>query len=165
VIVYLVGMPGSGKSTVGAELAGRLGVPFIDLDVEIARREGRSITDIFEAEGEAGFRAREAKELLDASTHDPAVIACGGGVVLEAANRITLRNTGTCVFLDVPLAVLTTRVQPDAGRPLIRAAGDLERLLAEREPLYREFAGHVVDGAGDPGEVADAIVEELRWNA
>ena len=164
-IVYLVGMPGSGKSTVGAELAGRLGVPFIDLDVEIARREGRSITDIFEAEGEAGFRAREAKELLDASTHDPAVIACGGGVVLEAANRITLRNTGTCVFLDVPLAVLTTRVQPDAGRPLIRAAGDLERLLAEREPLYREFAGHVVDGAGDPGEVADAIVEELRWNA
>ena len=164
-IVYLVGMPGSGKSTVGAELAGRLGVPFIDLDVEIARREGRSITDIFEAEGEAGFRAREAKELLDASTHDPAVIACGGGVVLEAANRITLRNTGTCVFLDVPLAVLATRVQPDAGRPLIRAAGDLERLLAEREPLYREFAGHVVDGAGDPGEVADAIVEELRWNA
>ena len=164
-IVYLVGMPGSGKSTVGAELAGRLGVPFIDLDVEIERREGRSITDIFEAEGESGFRAREAKELLDASTHDPAVIACGGGVVLEPANRITLRNTGTCVFLDVPLAVLTTRVQPDAGRPLIRAAGDLERLLAEREPLYREFAAHVVDGAGDPGEVADAIVEELRWNA
>jgi shikimate kinase len=165
VIVYLVGMPGSGKSTVGAELAGRLGVPFIDLDVEIARREGRSITDIFEAEGESGFRAREAKELLDASTHDPAVIACGGGVVLEPANRITLRNTGTCVFLDVPLAVLATRVQPDAGRPLIRAAGDLERLLAEREPLYREFAAHVVDGTGDPGEVADAIVEELRWNA
>ena len=164
-IVYLVGMPGSGKSTVGEELAGRLGVPFIDLDVEIARREGRSITEIFEADGEARFRALEAKELLDASTHDPAVIACGGGVVLEPANRITLRNTGTCVFLDVPLDVLAARVQPDADRPLIRAAGDLERILAEREALYREFAAHVVDGAGDPGEVADAIVEELRWNA
>ena len=164
-IVYLVGMPGSGKSTVGEELAGRLGVPFVDLDVEIARREGRSITEIFEVDGEAGFRALEAKELLDASTHDPAVIACGGGVVLEPANRITLRNTGTCVFLDVPLDVLAARVQPDADRPLIRAAGDLERILAEREPLYREFAAHVVDGAGDPGEVADAIVEELRWNA
>ncbi|MFL5792042.1 MAG: shikimate kinase [Actinomycetota bacterium] len=164
-IVYLVGMPGSGKSTVGAELAGRLGVPFVDLDVEIERRDGRSITEIFESEGEAGFRALEAKELLDASTHDPAVIACGGGVVLEPANRITLRNTGTCVFLDVPLAVLESRVRPDADRPLIRAAGDLERILAEREPLYREFAAHVVDGAGDPGEVADAIVEELRWTA
>jgi shikimate kinase len=165
VIVYLVGMPGSGKSTVGAELAGRLGVPFVDLDVEIERREGRSITEIFEAEGEAGFRALEAKELLGASTHDPAVIACGGGVVLEPANRITLRNTGTCVFLDVPLDVLASRVRPDADRPLIREAGDLERILADREPLYREFAAHVVDGAGDPGEVADAIVEELRWTA
>jgi shikimate kinase len=165
VIVYLVGMPGSGKSTVGEELAGRLGVPFVDLDVEIARRDGRSITEIFERDGEAGFRALEAKELLEASTHDPAVIACGGGVVLEPANRITLRNTGTCVFLDVPLDVLAARVPPDADRPLIRAAGDLERILAEREPLYREFAANVVDGSGDPGEVADAIVEELRWNA
>ena len=165
-IVYLVGMPGSGKSTVGAELAGRLGVPFIDLDVEIERREGRSITEIFEAEGEAGFRALEAKELLDASTHDPAVIACGGGRGARAGEphhpsqhrhvRVPRRAARRCS---------TTRVQPDAGRPLIRAAGDLERLLAEREPLYREFAAHVVDGAGDPGAVADAIVEELRWNA
>ena len=164
-IVYLVGMPGSGKSTVGAELAGRLGVPFIDLDVEIARRDGRGITEIFEADGEAGFRAREAKALLEVSAHDPAVIACGGGVVLERANRITLRNTGTCVFLDVPLDVLEVRVEPNADRPLIRQPGDLERLRAEREPLYREFAAHVVDGSGDPGEVADAIVEELRWSA
>jgi shikimate kinase len=165
VIVYLVGMPGSGKSIVGKELAGRLGVPFVDLDVEIATEDGRDITEIFEAEGEAGFRAREARALRAASTHDPAVIACGGGVVLEPANRITLRSSGTCVFLDVPIEVLAERVRPAADRPLIRAAGDLERLLQEREPLYREFAAHVVDGRGDPGEVADAIVEELRWNA
>jgi shikimate kinase len=165
VIVYLVGMPGSGKSIVGKELAGRLGVPFVDLDVEIATEDGRDITEIFEAEGEAGFRAREARALQAASTHDPAVIACGGGVVLEPANRITLRSSGTCVFLDVPIEVLAERVRPAADRPLIRAAGDLERLLQEREPLYREFAAHVVDGRGDPGEVADAIVEELRWNA
>jgi shikimate kinase len=165
VIVYLVGMPGSGKSTVGAELAGRLGVPFLDLDAEIEREQGRSVTEIFDAEGEAGFRALEARALVEASIHDPAVIACGGGVVLEPANRITLRNTGTCVFLDVPLAVLEGRVQPDADRPLIRSQGDLARLLETREPLYREFAAHVVDGSGDPGEVADAIVEELRWSA
>jgi shikimate kinase len=165
VIVYLVGMPGSGKSTVGGELAGRLGVPFIDLDVDIARDDGRSITEIFQAEGEEGFRAREAAALVAASTHDPAVIACGGGVVLEPANRVTLRNTGTCVFLDVPLDVLAARVRPAADRPLIREQGDLERLLETREPLYREFAAHVVDGSGEPGEVADAIVEELRWTA
>jgi shikimate kinase len=163
VIVYLVGMPGSGKSTVGAELAARLGVPFLDLDVEVERAEGRSITEIFQSDGESGFRAREARALVDVSKNDPAVIACGGGVVLEPANRITLRNTGTCVFLDVPIDVLAARVRPDADRPLIRASGDLERILAEREPLYREFAAHVVDGAGDPGAVADAIVEELRW--
>jgi len=164
VIVYLVGMPGSGKSTVGQELAGKLGVPFIDLDAEIERAEGRSVTEIFDAEAEAGFRAREAKALLANSVHDPAVIACGGGVVLEPANRIVLRNTGTCVFLDVPIEILESRVEPNEDRPLIRAEGDLQRLLAQREPAYREFAGHVVDGSGDPGEVADAIVEELRWS-
>jgi shikimate kinase len=165
VIVYLVGMPGSGKSTVGRELAGRLGVPFVDLDEEIERREGRSVPEIFAADGEAGFRALEAQELLRASGRDPSVVACGGGVVLEPANRIALRNTGICVFLSVPLEALSARVRPAEDRPLIHKEGDLERLLADREPLYREFAAHVVDGSGDPGEVADAIVEELRWSA
>jgi shikimate kinase len=165
VIVYLVGMPGSGKSTVGREVAGRLGVPFVDLDEEIERRSGATVSQIFASEGEAGFRTLEARALVDASRQDPSVVACGGGVVLEPANRITLRNTGTCVYLDVPLGVLEERVEPAADRPLIRAEGDLERLLAEREGLYREFAAHVVDGSGDPGEVADAIVEELRWSA
>jgi len=165
VIVYLVGMPGSGKSTVGREVAGRLGVPFLDLDDEIERRSGSSVSDIFATEGETVFRAMEARELVDASRNDPSVVACGGGVVLEPANRITLRNTGTCVYLDVPIDVLGDRVEPASDRPLIREEGDLERVLAEREALYREFAAHVVDGSGTPGDVADAIVEELRWSA
>lgn len=163
-IIYLVGMPGAGKSTVGRELAGRLGVPFLDLDTEIEREAGAAVADIFRDEGEASFRALEAAALVKASMHDPAVIACGGGVVLEPANRITLRNTGVAVYLDVPLDELRRRVQPAADRPLIRQEGDLERLLASRGPLYREFAGHVVDGSGDPGVVAAAIVEELRWS-
>jgi shikimate kinase len=165
VIVYLVGMPGSGKSTVGRELAGRFGVPFVDLDVEIERTTGRSVPEIFAADGEAAFRALEAKALVEASREDPAVVACGGGIVLEPANRITLRNTGHCVFLDVPLEVLRRRVPPAQDRPLIRREGDLEELLAAREALYREFAAHVVDATGEPGEVAEAIVEELRWSA
>jgi shikimate kinase len=165
VIVYLVGMPGSGKSTVGKELAGRLGVPFVDLDAEIERREGRSVPEIFASQGEAAFRALEAAELVRAGAQDPSVVACGGGVVLEPANRITLRNTGTCVFLDVPLEELRRRVRPAADRPLIQREGDLERLRESREPLYREFAAHVVDGRGDPDVVAEAIVEEMRWSA
>jgi shikimate kinase len=164
VIVYLVGMPGAGKSVVGRELAGRLGVPFVDLDTEIEREAGASVPEIFRDEGEASFRALEAAALVKASMEDPSVVACGGGIVLEPANRITLRNTGTAVYLDVPLEELRRRVRPASDRPLIRQEGDLERLLASRAPLYREFASHVVDGRGDPAEVADAIVEELRWS-
>jgi shikimate kinase len=164
VIVYLVGMPGAGKSVVGEELAGRLGVPFVDLDREIEAEAGRAVSEIFQTEGEAAFRALEATALVKASTHDPSVVACGGGVVLEPANRITLRNTGVAVFLNVPIEELRARVRPASDRPLVRAEGDLERLLAEREPLYREFAAHVVSGSGTPGEVADDIVEELRWS-
>ncbi|HEX7246575.1 MAG TPA: shikimate kinase, partial [Actinomycetota bacterium] len=121
-------------------------------------------TEIFAAEGEAGFRALEAAALVKAGSNDPSVVSCGGGVVLEPANRITLRNTGSVVYLDVGIDQLRERVRPAEDRPLIRAEGDLERLLAERGPLYREFAAHVVDASGTPGEVADAIVEELRWS-
>jgi shikimate kinase len=163
-IVYLVGMPGAGKTVVGRELAGILGVPFVDLDAEIEREQGAGVTEIFESQGEGAFRALEATALVRASAHDPSVVSCGGGIVLEPANRITLRNTGTVVYLDVGLDVLRARVRPAEDRPLIREEGDLERLLGERGPLYREFAAHVVDGSGTPGEVADAIVEELRWS-
>jgi shikimate kinase len=87
-------------------------------------------------------------------------------VVLEPANRVTLRATGEVVFLSVPLEVLRERVRPAADRPLIREAGDLERLHREREHLYREFAAHVVDASGPADEVAAGIEKELlRWSA
>jgi shikimate kinase len=165
VIIYLVGMPGAGKSVVGRELAARLGVPFIDLDAEIERSTGRGVSEIFEEQGESAFRALEADALVKAGMQDPSVVACGGGVVLEPANRITLRATGVAVYLDVPLEQLHARVRPASDRPLIRREGDIERLLQERESLYREFAAHVVDGSGTPAEVAAAIEEELRWSA
>jgi len=166
VIVYLVGMPGSGKSTVGPELARRLDVPFVELDAEIERAAGKSVREIFAEEGEARFRELEASALVEASTNDPSVVSCGGGVVLEPANRVTLRATGTVVFLSVPLEVLRSRVVPAADRPLIHADADLDRLFREREPLYREFAAHVVDASGPPDEVAEVIRRELsRWSA
>jgi shikimate kinase len=163
-IIYLVGMPGSGKTVVGRELADRLGVPFIDLDTEVEAEAGRSISQIFMEQGEPTFRAMEAAALMKAATQDSAVVACGGGVVLEPANRVTLRATGMAVFLDTPIDVLRERVRPAADRPLIHEEGDLERLLAEREPLYREFTARVVDASGTPQEVAGAIERELRWS-
>jgi len=166
VIVYLVGMPGSGKSTVGPELARRLGVPFVELDEQIERAEGLSVREIFERDGEARFRELEAAALVDVGSNDPSVISCGGGVVLEPANRVTLRATGEVVFLSVPLEVLRARVRPGAERPLIRTEGDLEKLFVDREPLYREFAAHVVDASGSAEHVAAAIEKELlRWSA
>ncbi len=165
-IVYLVGMPGSGKSTVGPELARRLGVPFIELDEEVERAAGSSVREIFEREGEARFRELEAAALVEVASQDPSVVSCGGGVVLEPANRVTLRATGEVVFLSVPLDVLRGRIAPSTDRPLIRTEGDLERLSREREALYREFAAHVVDASGPAEEVAAAIEEELlRWSA
>ncbi len=165
-IVYLVGMPGSGKSTVGRSLAQRLGVPFVDLDDEIVAVAGKSVSAIFAEDGEVRFRELEAEALVRvAGAADPSVVGCGGGVVLEPANRATLRATGLAVFLDVPLSQLKERVVPAADRPLIHEEGDLERLLAAREPLYREFAAHVVDGSGAPEAVAAAVEEELRWSA
>src|ERR671919_597401 len=161
VIVYLVGMPGSGKSTVGPVLAGRLGVPFVELDAEVERAAGASVSDIFDREGEARFRELEAAALVDVARRDPSVVSCGGGVVLEPANRVSLRATGEVVFLSVPLHVLGERVRPASDRPLIREEGDLERLFKEREPLYREFAAHVVDASGPVEEVAAAIQREL----
>ncbi len=165
-IVYLVGMPGSGKSTVGIELAARLEVPFVDLDDEIVAADGRPVPRIFAEDGEARFRELEAAALVGvAAAHDPSVVACGGGVVLEPANRVTLRATGIVVFLSVPLEQLRERVVPAADRPLIHTQADLERLFEQREPLYREFAAHVVDASGTPEDVAAAIEEELRWSA
>ena len=163
-IVYLVGMPGAGKSVVGKELAGMLGVPFIDLDEQIEHEAGKTVTEIFAQDGESAFRALEAQTLSKVGANDPAVVACGGGVVLEQANRIALRNTGIAVYLDVPLEQLEARVRPASDRPLIRETGDLAKLLADRGPLYREFAAHVVEGTGTPSRVAEDIVEELRWS-
>jgi len=166
VIVYLVGMPGSGKSSVGPELARRLGVPFVELDAEIERAAGKRVREVFEQDGETRFRELEASALVEAAGRDPSVVSCGGGVVLEPANRVTLRATGEVVFLSVPLEVLQARIRPAADRPLIREEGDLERLFEQREALYREFAAHVVDGSATAEEVAAAIERELlRWSA
>lgn len=149
--VVLVGLMGSGKSTVGRRLAGSLDRHFVDCDAALEEIADRSIAEIFERDGESGFRDLEAdtfEELLE--HHEPCVIAGGGGLVLRADNRARLaRPDVTVVFLDASPAFLASRVQGKPHRPLL--LGDestidvLTRLHATREPLYAEVADITVD--------------------
>lgn len=161
----LVGLPGSGKSAVAGPLSARLGVTLIDLDANIAGAAGRSITQIFHDEGEAGFRARETRALRAALTDERgAVVSCGGGVVTVDLNRELLRGAVT-VWLTAPLDVLRGRLARSATkRPLLGGdLGDrLSELAAEREPLYREVATFEVDVDAPIGRVVDRVVEQLE---
>ncbi len=121
--LFLVGMMGSGKSTVGRLCAAALDRPFVDLDAEVERLGGRSIADLFAAEGEDGFRRRESEALAGvAASGVPSVVACGGGVVLDAPNRGRLRSAGVVVWLDAPPPALAARLGRGEGRPLLGAA-------------------------------------------
>jgi shikimate kinase len=144
--VVLVGLMGSGKTTVGRRLAARLGRHFVDADAALEEIADRSIAEIFEQDGETAFRALEAdtfEELLE--HHEPCVIASGGGLVLGRENRDRLRRPDvTVVLLDAGPAFLASRVEGKAHRPLVNgdepAIEVLTRLHAERAPLYAEVA-------------------------
>ena len=160
--VYLVGMPGSGKSTVGRHLARLLDMPFVDLDREVEEEAGQSIAEIFRHGGEARFRLLESTSLGRVASAEPSVVACGGGVVVKEANRSTLRQTGRVVYLHAdPARLMEGAVVGSPARPLIRTEADLERLAAEREALYRDVADHVAEMEGRPSEVAQAVAGML----
>ncbi len=147
--VFLVGLMGAGKTTVGRVLARRLGLPFIDSDQEIEARTGVNIPTIFEIEGEEGFRKREAQVIADLTQRQALVLATGGGVVLDPDNRACLKSGGRVVYIDVPPESLYERIRHDRNRPLIQVANPLARLkelYAQRDPLYRDVADFVVDG-------------------
>lgn len=134
---------GAGKSTVGRALAQILGFDFVDSDNEIEQRTGADIPWIFEIEGEAGFRDREAKVLGDVSSRDGIVMATGGGAVLRTDNRRVLSERGFVVYLEATLREQVRRTSKDQKRPLL--AGQDRRavladLMAAREPLYNEIA-------------------------
>lgn len=147
--IYLVGLMGAGKTTVGRQLAKRLARPFFDSDHEIVERTGVPIPTIFEIEGEDGFRRREVQTIHELTEASNIVMATGGGVVLNPDNRRRLHETGWVVYLNVPPALLYERTRHDRNRPLLHVAdplATLEELHAVRDPLYRETAHTVVDG-------------------
>ncbi|MDR1311870.1 MAG: 3-dehydroquinate synthase [Burkholderiaceae bacterium] len=146
--VFLVGMMGSGKTTVGRALAKRLGLRFIDSDKEIESRTGASIPWIFEMEGEAGFRKREAEVVRDLTARKGIVLATGGGAVMDPDSRRHLRGRGTVIYLRATASHLFARVVHDKTRPLLQTDDPLkklEELLRLREPLYDAVADVVIE--------------------
>ena len=160
--VYLIGMPGSGKSEVGALVAPILGLGFADLDALIETEAQVDVAQVFRTEGELGFRRRERAALRDAADRGELVVACGGGTVIDEENRSVMRDSGTIVLLSVPAGTLVDRIDFDGSRPLLSGPEDVERLLAERDYEYRASADVVVDGSGAPDAVAAAVAEAVR---
>lgn len=158
---------GSGKTTVGRQLASKLNRRFVDSDHEIEAATGVRIPVIFEIEGEAGFRRREVEMINTLTANPDIVLATGGGVVENSANRARLRERGFVVYLDVSPEVLYQRVRHDKNRPLLQVPDPLETLKAlysRRDPLYREVANLVLDGGIGAKAVVKRIQEELVWN-
>lgn len=141
--VSLIGMPGSGKSTVGKALAKRLGKTYVDLDELIEQRAGMPIPDIFAREGEESFRRYEAKAVADVSKETRQVIACGGGVIKDPRNARALRQNGPVLWIRRPVERLATN-----GRPLSTGLEALTRMETERTPLYKAAADAAVDNTG-----------------
>ena len=145
--LFLVGMMGSGKTTMGKSLARHLGKTFADSDEEITRRTGVTIPHIFDVEGEAGFRQREAAAIRELTAKDNMVLATGGGAVLAEANRELLCHNGIIIYLKASVHDLWQRTRHDRNRPLLQTADPqarLRELLQQRDPLYQQVADIVI---------------------
>lgn len=159
--MVLIGMMGSGKSTVGRIVADRTGRRFVDTDELVVAATGRSAAELFSQDGEEAFRVAESAAIRDALAGDPAVVSVGGGAVLEPANRAELGRAGAVVWLRARLDTLAARVGSGHGRPLLAGdpVGALRRISQQRESLYAEMADVIVEVDGlTPTEVADAVV-------
>jgi shikimate kinase len=171
-MISLVGLPGSGKSTVGRQLARRLSLPFFDSDHVIEQRLGCSIRAFFEQEGEERFRDVEQSVLDELTQGDPCVLSTGGGSVLRPANRTHLHERGRVVYLRSTPEEVFRRLRHDRNRPLLQVADPLQRLreLYEvRDPLYRETAHYVIEtGRPSVATLVNMIVMQLElagWTA
>ena len=155
--IALVGMPSCGKSTLGRLLAKQLGRPLVDLDEEIVKADGRSIPDIFAAEGEEGFRAKEAAQIARFGKEKGLVLSCGGGAVKRAENVRALRQNGVVLFIDRPVEALAV----GGNRPLSSSAEALRTMEAQRRPLYLAAADAVISNTGTLAQTLAAAQEAL----
>ena len=167
--LFLVGMPGCGKSTLGRMLAKRLNKPFYDADVELERRLGVTIPVIFELEGEPGFRDREEAVLADLAQQSNVIVSTGGGVILRPSNRERLKQGGTVLYLHATPATLWERTRHSKHRPLLQVPEPFAReqeLYAMRDALYREVADTVVESDREQvSRLAYRLEQQLRTAA
>ena len=165
--IFFVGLMGAGKTTIGRLLAKHLDMTFYDTDHEIERRTGVNIPLIFEVEGEAGFRKREVAVIEELSQMKNIVLATGGGAVLMQENRENLKKNGTVIYLRANVHELWLRTRNDKNRPLLQN-GDphakLEKLFAERDPLYRAVASIILDTGDQPVNAIVHHIEQLLGN-
>jgi shikimate kinase len=157
--VVLVGMMGAGKSTIGRRLATRLGLPFLDADTEIEAAAGMSISDIFEVHGEPHFRDGEARVIARLLDGGPVVLATGGGAFMREETRQRIGDNALSIWLKVDADIIMRRVKRRPDRPLLQTpdpAATIERLIAEREPIYR--CAHLTIASRDVPH--DKIVDE-----
>ncbi len=155
--IALIGMPSSGKTTVGRALAKELGKTFVDLDEEIVKANGKTIPDIFADEGEDGFRAKETEQVARFSKEGHQLLSCGGGVIKRPENLRLLRQNGVVLFLDRPLESLVV----GGGRPLSSSTDALRTMEAERRPLYLAAADAVVPNNTTVADAVNAAMEAL----
>ncbi|MDF3835003.1 shikimate kinase [Cupriavidus basilensis] len=164
--LFFVGLMGAGKTTVGRTVARRLSYPFFDSDHELEARCGVRIPIIFEHEGEAGFRDREALMIDELSQRSGIVLATGGGAVLRPENRAHLKARGTVVYLRASPHDLWLRTRHDRNRPLLQTEdpkGRLEALYGERDPLYREVADFIIEtGKPSVAQLANMVLMQLE---
>ncbi len=165
-MIALVGLPGSGKSTVGRQLARRLQVPFFDSDHVIEERQGYSIKEAFLRYGEDRFRDLEEVVLDELSQKPQAIISTGGAAILKSATRQRLRERGHVVYLNSTPEELYRRLRHDTNRPLLQVADPLSRLrdlYAVRDPLYREVAHFVIEtGRPSVASLVNMILMQLE---
>lgn len=160
--IVLIGPMGSGKSEVGRAVARRLGRALADTDRMVEAAAGRPVAEIFAEEGEAGFREREAAAVREAARIPGAVIACGGGVVLDPGNVAVLASRGPVVYLEVSPEVAARRVGRGEGRPLLEgreAGARLAEIIEERAPLYEAAADCRIDADRPLDEVVASVLE------
>ena len=165
-MIALIGLPGSGKSTVGRQLARRLQLAFFDSDQVIEERLGCAIRDYFEREGEDSFRDVEAAVIDELSLQPSGILSTGGGAVLRPANRECLRKRGYVVYLRSSPEELFRRLRHDVSRPLLQVADPLARLrelYKQRDPLYRATAHFVIDtGRPSVATLVNTIAMQLE---
>jgi len=164
--LILIGPMASGKSTVGRRLSKRLKLDFIDVDEEVEKSAGVSISWIFDVEGEKKFRERESRALINSLNVDNSVIATGGGVILTEQNRNLLKK-GTVIYLETSIQTQLERTLNDNKRPLLKKSENAEQILRElkaiRDPLYEECANITInEGKNSHNAVVDEIIDQLN---